>query len=89
MNKTTDTVNTEDLLDKGIPVKAYYDTNDANGVHLSNKGAAILEENIQTFFDSGLTTESMYETPYSKKRNRSVLSGTPPSDKHAPKINKP
>ena len=81
--------NDEDLLDKGIPVKAYYDTNDASGVHLSSKGAEILEENIQTFFDSGLTTESMYETPYSKKRNRSVLSGTPLSDKHAPKINKP
>ena len=80
--------NDEDLLDKGIPVKALYDTNDASGVHLSNKGAEILEENIQTFFDSGLTTESLYETPFSKKRNRSVLSGTPPSDKHAPKVNK-
>ena len=77
--------NDEDLLDKGIPVKALYDTNDASGVHLSNKGAEILEENIQTFFDSGLTTESLYETPFSKKRTRSVLSGTPPSDKPAPK----
>ena len=57
-------------------------------IHLSNKGAEILEENVQTFFDSGIKTETMYETPYSKKRNLSVLSGTPPSDKHGPKINK-
>ena len=80
--------NDEELLDKGNPVKALYDANDVTGVHLSSKGAEILEDNIQTFFDSGLATESLYETPFSKKRNRSVLSITPPSDKHAPKINK-
>ena len=45
--------NDADLLDKGIPVKAYYDTNDASGVHLRNKGAEILEENIQTFLIVG------------------------------------
>ena len=82
------TVDNEDLLEKGNPVKALYDANDVTGVHLSSKGAEILEDNIQTFFDSGLATESLYETPFSKKRNRSVLSITPPSDKHAPKINK-
>ena len=80
--------NDEDLLDKGNPVKALYDANDVTGVHLSSKGAEILEDNIQTFFDSGLATESLYETPFSKERNLSVLSITPPSDKHAPKINK-
>ena len=81
--------NDDDLLEKGNPVKALYDVNDITGVHLSSKGAQVLEDNIQTFFDSGLTTESQYETPFSKKRTRSVLSGTPPSDKHAPKITRP
>ena len=80
--------NDDDLLEKGIPVKAFYDLNDASGVHLSSKGAEVLEDNMQTFFDSGLTADSLYETPFSKKRNRSVMSGTPPSDKHLPKINR-
>ena len=80
--------NDDDLLEKGIPVKAFYDLNDASGVHLSSKGAEVLEDNMQTFFDSGLTADSLYETPFSKKRNRSVMSGTPPSDKHLPQINR-
>ena len=81
--------NDDDLLDKGIPVRSMYDASDANGVHLSSKGEEIIEENIQTFFDSGLTPGMDFETPSNKKRNRSVLSNTPSSDKHAPKQNKP
>lgn len=78
--------NDDDLLDKGIPVKSMYDASDATGVHLSSKGAEVLEENIQTFFDSGLTTDLVLnETPFSKKRNCNVLSNTPPSDRHVPK----
>ena len=81
--------NDDDLLDKGVPIRSMYDSSDANGVHLSSKGAEVLEENIQTFFDSGLTPDMAFETPLSKKRNRSVLSNTPPSDKHVSKQNKP
>ena len=80
--------NDDDLLDKGVPIRSMYDASDAHGVHLSSKGAEALEDTIQTFFDSGLTPDMEYETPYSKKRNRSVLSNTPPSEKHAPKQNK-
>ena len=54
--------NDDALLDKGIPVRSMYDASDANGVHLSSKGAEILEENIQTFFDSGLTPDMDFET---------------------------
>ena len=81
--------NDDDLLEKGVPIRSMYDSSDTNGIHLSSKGAEALEDNIQTFFDSGLTPDMAYETPFSKKRNRSVLSNTPPSDKHAPKQNKP
>ena len=45
--------NDDDLPDKGIPVRSMYGASDTNGVHLSSKGAESLEENIQTFFDSG------------------------------------
>ena len=81
--------NDDDLLDKGVPIRSMYDSSDTNGIHISSKGAEALEDNIQTFFDSGLTPDMAYETPCSKKRNRSVLSNTPPSDKQAPKQNKP
>lgn len=81
--------NDDDLLEKGVPIRSMYDASDANGVHLSSKGAEALEDNIQTFFDSGSTPDMAFDTPWSKKRNRSVLSNTPPSDKHAPKQNKP
>ena len=70
--------NDDDLLDKGVPIRSMYDTSDANGVHLSRKGAEALKDTIQTFFDSGLTPDMAFETPFSKKRNRSVLSNTPP-----------
>lgn len=79
--------NDDDLLNKGVPIRAMYDSNDIKGVHLSSKGAEILEENIQTFFDSGLSAENPAETP-SGKRNRSVLSNTPPSEKQTSKLNK-
>lgn len=80
--------NDEDLLDKDIPIKSFYDNNDASGIHLNAKGANVLEENIQTFFDSGSSTEYDFDTPMSKKRNRSVLSNTPPSDKQSNKSNR-
>ena len=69
--------NDDDLLEKGVPIRSVYDLSDINGVHLSNKGAEALEDTIQTFFDSGLTPDMAFETPYSKKRNRSVLLNTP------------
>ena len=77
--------NDDDLLLKGVPIRSMYDISDVNGVHVSTKGAEAIEDNKQTFFDSGLTPDMAYETPFSKKRNRIVLSNTPPSDKHAPK----
>ena len=49
--------NDDDILEKGIPVRSIYDTIDAAGVHIHSKGADILEGNIQTFFDSGLTPD--------------------------------
>ena len=81
--------NDDDLLEKGVPIRSMYDSSDINGVHLSNKGAEALEDTIQTFFDSGLTPDMAFETPYSKKRNQSVLSNTSPSEKHVPKQSKP
>ena len=37
----------------GIPINSIYGNNDIKGVHLSVKGASVVEENIQSFFDSG------------------------------------
>ena len=66
-----------------------HDASDATGVHLSSKGAEILEENIQTFFSQWAQHRfALWETPSGTKRNRSVLSNMPPSDKHVPKQNK-
>ena len=79
--------NDDDLLNKGVPIRSMYDANDITGVHLSTKGAEVLEDNIQTFFDSGETSDCTFETP-SNNRNRSVLSNTPPSEKQTMKINK-
>ena len=80
--------NDEDLLKDGIPLKSMYDNNDARGVHVSAKGASVLEENIQSFFDSGSASGFDFDTPLSKKRNRSVMSNTPPSDKQSDKTKK-
>ena len=73
--------NDVDLLEKAVPIKSLYHSNDGTGIHVSVKGAEILEDDIQTFFDSGGTSDDRYETPSTYKRNRSVLSITPPSDK--------
>ena len=71
--------NNEDLLKDGIPMRSMYDNNDVKGIHLSGKGASVLEEHIQSFFDcgsaSGLDFDS--ETLQVRKRNRSVTSKPP------------
>ena len=74
------------MLDKGIPVKFLYDQ--SKGVHVSSKGAEILEDNIMSFFSSGKSSQYTDRTPANKKRNRSVLSLTHPSEKQLPKSQK-
>ena len=80
----------DDLMKDGIPMKSMYDINDIRGVHLSGKGASVLEENIQSFFDSGSVPGFDFDigTPQGRKRNRSVMSNTPPSDKQSDKTKK-
>ena len=63
--------NDVDLLEKGVPIKSLYDSNDGTGIHVSVKGAEILEDNMPNFFDSGGTSDDRYETPSTYKRNRS------------------
>ena len=75
--------NDDDMVDRGIPIKSMYDLNDTMGVHASSKGAEILEEN-----SSGLSSQYTNDTSGNKKRNRSVLSITPPSDKQMHKTSK-
>ena len=70
--------NDEDLLKDGIPLKSMYDNNDAKGVHMSAKGVSVLEEIIHSFFDSGSASGFDFDTPLGRKRNRSVMSNTPP-----------
>ena len=71
-------------------MRSMYDNNDVKGIHLSGKGASVLEENNQSFFDcgsaSGLDFDS--ETSQGRKRNRSVMSNIPLSDKHSDKTKK-
>ena len=62
----------------GVPINSMYDSNDIKGVHLSVKCASVLEENIQSFFDSGSASGYDFDTPLGRKRNRSVMSNTPP-----------
>ncbi|MCG8113313.1 MAG: hypothetical protein N0E59_21385, partial [Candidatus Thiodiazotropha taylori] len=80
--------NNYDFLDKGIPIKAFYDPNDTAGIHVSDKGADMLAESFQEFFNTGQSSYDDYSTPTTYKRNRSVLSNTPPSDKQVSKTNK-
>ena len=80
--------NDDDMVDRDIPLKSMYDLNDTMGVHVSSKGAEILEENILSFFGSGLSSQYTNDTPGNKKRNRSVLSITPASDKQTHKTSK-
>ena len=78
-----------DILDKDVPIRGYYDSSDATGVHISVKGADMLAGSFQDFFNCGPTSDDdHYMTPGSYKRNRSVLSNTPPSDKQISKTNK-
>ena len=78
-----------DILDKDVPIRGYYDSSDATGVHISVKGADMLADSFQGFFNCGPTSDDdHYMTPGSYKRNRSVLSNTPPSDKQISKTNK-
>ena len=78
--------NDEYLMKDGVPISTMYDSNDIKGVHLSTKGSSVLEENIQSFFDCG--SEFGFDTPLSRKRHRSVMSNTPPSDKQSDKTKK-
>ena len=47
----------DELLKVGIPVPSMYDSSDSRGVHVSTKGVAVLEVNMQSFFDSGEASE--------------------------------
>ena len=82
--------NDDYLLKGGVPVPSMYDSSDARGVHVSTKGATFLEDNMQCFFDSGESSELDIdvETPSNRKRNRSVMSNTPPSEKQSDKTKK-
>ena len=60
-------------------MRSMYDTNDIKGIHLSVKGASVLGENIQSFFDSG--SELRYEFDIGTPQGRK----TPPSDKQSEK----
>ena len=78
-----------DLLHHGVPIRALYDPSDTTGVHLSVKGADLLADSFQDFFNSGpASDDDHFMTPGAHKRNRSVLSNTPPSDKQMSKTNK-
>ena len=82
--------NDNELLKDGTPVTSMYDGSDSRGIHVSVKGAEILEENMQCFFDSGEASDLDFdaETPSRRKRNRSVMSNTPPSAKQSDKTKK-
>ena len=80
--------NDADITDNGVPIKSFYDPSDATGVHLSVKGADMLADSFQDFFNCGHVSDDELVTPYTQKRNRSVLSNTPPSDKQVAKTNK-
>ena len=80
--------NDNDMVDNGVPIKAFYDPSDATGVHLSAKGADVLADSFQDFFNCGHISDDEFTTPHAQKRNRSVLSNTPPSDKQIAKTNK-
>lgn len=80
--------NDSDFLDNGIPIKALYDSSDTTGTHVSDKGADILTETFQDFFNTGQVSYDDFSTPATYKRNRSALSNTPPSDKQVSKTNK-
>ena len=79
--------NDNELLKDGTPVTLMCDS---RGIHVSVKGAEILEENMQCFFDSGEASDLDFdaETPSRGKRNRSVMSNTPPSAKQSDKTKK-
>ena len=81
--------NDQDLVNNGIPIRSLYDANDVLGIHVSSKGADVLADTMLTFLFSGLDTEAASDETPSRKRNRSVLSNTPPlAEKRFPKSNK-
>ena len=82
--------NDDELLKEGIPVPSMYDSSDSRGVHVSTKGAAVLGDNMQSFFDSGEASELDFdvETPSGRTLNCSVMSNTPPSAKQSDKTKK-
>ena len=81
--------NDHHLVNNGIPIRSLYDANDVIGIHVSSKGANVFEDTMLTFLFSGLDTEAASDETPSRKRNRSVLSNTPPSaEKRFPKSNK-
>ena len=81
--------NDDDLLKNGIPITTMYDSSDSRGVHVNMKGAAVLEDNMQSFFDSGeaFGRDCDFETP-TRKRSRSNMSNTHPSAKQSDKTKK-
>ena len=48
----------------------------------------MLADSFQDFFNCGHISDDELSTPNTQKRNRSVLSNTPPSDKQVTKTNK-
>ena len=53
-----------DVLDKGVPIRAFYDPSDTTGVHLSVKGADMLADSFQDFFQlrSNIRRRSLHDT---------------------------
>ena len=78
-----------DIFHQGVLNRTLYEQSDTTGVHLSVKGADMLADSFQEFFNCGPTSDDdHFLTPVSTKRNRSVLSNTPPSEKQVSKTNK-
>ena len=78
-----------DIFHQGVLNRTLYEQSDTTGVHLSTKGADMLADSFQEFFNCGPTSDDdHFMTPVSSKRNHSVLSNTPPSEKQVSKTNK-
>lgn len=75
-----------ELAPKNIPLKSMYDPNDPTGIHISKEGAIKICDVFTDFVKTERWGE--YQTPFSRKRNRSNASTPGSAEKQAPKIQK-
>ena len=76
-------------MDKGIPIRAFYDSSDATGIHLSYKGADMLADSFQDFFNCGhISDDEFCNTKHTKTKLQCVFKHTPTFDKQVTKTNK-